>query len=368
MENGQLLKFGQADKVFAEAIESNRQASIFFRMIHSIPQGIMIHHTDAHMQAAHLEISRDQGLQDGWSHSLREGQVQSASGRSLKGQTGKAFQKSCKARLVCAVGGRLIFGKRLSGQSSVRRSAHFCPPCIVPFQRIESANDILIFSEFQLIHRIQKHVPHQGGVFIDFGIVAKYMDRTVTMKDGDIEWSIRPQDYNSEANVCYLLFSKENYNSKYAKKTPYGTFINDSGKKKDNVKTPEVETIMDGEYTIIKLTAREPDREGCDIQSIVNNYIANVVYCQTKNSSIYRRCFMGYYPRLRDLREDKDLSIRALSDILHMQRTTYHNYETGKRELPFELAITLAKFYDVSLDYLGGLTNDSTPTNKKNNN
>jgi len=77
---------------------------------------------------------------------------------------------------------------------------------------------------------------------------------------------------------------------------------------------------------------------------------------------------MGYYPRLRDLREDKDLSIRALSDILHMQRTTYHNYETGKRELPFELAITLAKFYDVSLDYLGGLTNDSTPTNKKNNN
>lgn len=76
---------------------------------------------------------------------------------------------------------------------------------------------------------------------------------------------------------------------------------------------------------------------------------------------------MGYYPRLRDLREDKDLSIRALSDILHMQRTTYHNYETGKRELPFELAITLAKFYDVSLDYLGGLTNDSTPTSKRNN-
>ncbi|MBE5950105.1 MAG: helix-turn-helix transcriptional regulator [Lachnospiraceae bacterium] len=76
---------------------------------------------------------------------------------------------------------------------------------------------------------------------------------------------------------------------------------------------------------------------------------------------------MGYYPRLRDLREDKDLSIRALSDILHMQRTTYHNYETGKRELPFELAITLAKFYDVSLDYLGGLTNDITPYSKRNN-
>lgn len=73
---------------------------------------------------------------------------------------------------------------------------------------------------------------------------------------------------------------------------------------------------------------------------------------------------MGHYSRLRDLREDKDLSIRQLAEILHMQRTTYHNYETGKRELPFELAITLAKFYNVSLDYIGGLTNDSTPPSK----
>ncbi len=74
---------------------------------------------------------------------------------------------------------------------------------------------------------------------------------------------------------------------------------------------------------------------------------------------------MGYYSRLRDLREDKDLSIRKLSEILHMQRTTYHNYETGKRELPFELAITLAKFYNVSLDYIAGLSNEANPISKK---
>ena len=74
---------------------------------------------------------------------------------------------------------------------------------------------------------------------------------------------------------------------------------------------------------------------------------------------------MGYYPRLRDLREDKDLSIRKLAEILHMQKTTYHNYETGTRELPFELAITLAKFYNVSLDYMAGLTNNPNPTYKK---
>lgn len=73
---------------------------------------------------------------------------------------------------------------------------------------------------------------------------------------------------------------------------------------------------------------------------------------------------MGYYPRLRDLREDKDLSIRKLADLLHMKRTTYHNYETGKREPPFGLAITLAKFYHLSLDYIAGLTNDTTSADK----
>lgn len=42
---------------------------------------------------------------------------------------------------------------------------------------------------------------------------------------------------------------------------------------------------------------------------------------------------MGYYPRLKDLKEDKDFSIRKLADLLHIQKTIYHNYETGKREL-----------------------------------
>lgn len=91
----------------------------------------------------------------------------------------------------------------------------------------------------------------------------------------------------------------------------------------------------------------------------VNNCTSSVVHCQRGDMK------MGYYPRLKDLREDKDLSIRKLADLLHMQKTVYHNYETGKRELPFELAITLAEFYDVSLDYIGGLTNDITPAHKR---
>lgn len=93
------------------------------------------------------------------------------------------------------------------------------------------------------------------------------------------------------------------------------------------------------------------------------------MYKQENSTSIVVDCqrgdAMGYYPRIRDLREDKDLSIREIAELLHMHRTTYYNYETGKRELPFELAITLAKFYDVSLDYIAGLTNEITPQRKK---
>jgi len=71
-----------------------------------------------------------------------------------------------------------------------------------------------------------------------------------------------------------------------------------------------------------------------------------------------------YYPRLRDLREDKDLTQDELVQILGMHKTTYTNYEQGKREIPFALAIRLAQFYNVTLDYIAGLTNNPVPLNK----
>lgn len=67
---------------------------------------------------------------------------------------------------------------------------------------------------------------------------------------------------------------------------------------------------------------------------------------------------MQYYPRLRDLREDMDLTQDQLVEILKMHKTTYTNYEQGKREPPFELIIKLAKFYGVSIDYIAGLTDN----------
>ena len=63
------------------------------------------------------------------------------------------------------------------------------------------------------------------------------------------------------------------------------------------------------------------------------------------------------YRRLRDLREDHDLTQSELVKQLDMHKTTYTNYEQGKRDLPLATAIKLARFYGVSLDYLAGLTN-----------
>ena len=74
---------------------------------------------------------------------------------------------------------------------------------------------------------------------------------------------------------------------------------------------------------------------------------------------------MAYYPRLRDLREDADLTQDALVQILAMPKTTYTNYEQGKREPPFSLIIRLAKIYNVSIDYIAGLTNTPSPLKDK---
>lgn len=64
------------------------------------------------------------------------------------------------------------------------------------------------------------------------------------------------------------------------------------------------------------------------------------------------------YKRIRELREDKDLTQGQLSKLLDMHKTTYARYETGEREIPFHIAILLAKFYHVSLDYIAELTDN----------
>lgn len=64
---------------------------------------------------------------------------------------------------------------------------------------------------------------------------------------------------------------------------------------------------------------------------------------------------MYYYQRIRDMREDNDLSQQNVADILNITRQQYQLYESGKREMPMHLFILLAKHYKVSLDYLAGI-------------
>ena len=63
---------------------------------------------------------------------------------------------------------------------------------------------------------------------------------------------------------------------------------------------------------------------------------------------------MFYYSRLRDLREDNDKTQADIASLLGISRQHYSQYERGERELPMHHFITLAKYYNVSVDYISG--------------
>ena len=64
------------------------------------------------------------------------------------------------------------------------------------------------------------------------------------------------------------------------------------------------------------------------------------------------------YQRLRDLREDRDLKQREIAAHLNCSQKTYSNYELGQRDIPTDALIKLALYYNVSVDYILGLTNN----------
>lgn len=67
---------------------------------------------------------------------------------------------------------------------------------------------------------------------------------------------------------------------------------------------------------------------------------------------------MHYYQRLRDLREDEDKNQKEIGKLLGTSQEQYSRWERGASEIPLHHAITLAKYYNVSMDYICGLTND----------
>lgn len=67
------------------------------------------------------------------------------------------------------------------------------------------------------------------------------------------------------------------------------------------------------------------------------------------------------YRRIRDMREDADLPQKDLAKLLQCTQVSYSHYELGKRDIPTDVLIKLAAFYDTSIDYLLGITDVKTP-------
>jgi len=69
--------------------------------------------------------------------------------------------------------------------------------------------------------------------------------------------------------------------------------------------------------------------------------------------------------RLKDLREDNDLTQKHVAEYLKIKQNTYSQYETGARQIPIEVLIALASLYKTSTDYLLGITDCKEPYGKK---
>lgn len=70
---------------------------------------------------------------------------------------------------------------------------------------------------------------------------------------------------------------------------------------------------------------------------------------------------MSYYPRLKNLREDHDLTQAKVAELLFITQQQYSLYEKGYRDIPTAALITLAKLYNTSVDYLLGRTDNNEP-------
>lgn len=69
---------------------------------------------------------------------------------------------------------------------------------------------------------------------------------------------------------------------------------------------------------------------------------------------------MRYYERIREIREDHSITQQKIADLLHIGQRTYADYESGKTRIPVDSLLILAKYYDVSMDYITGASNQQT--------
>ncbi len=74
---------------------------------------------------------------------------------------------------------------------------------------------------------------------------------------------------------------------------------------------------------------------------------------------------MKMFERIRNLREDKDITQKEMAKILSVAQTTYSDYELGKLNIPLQTLISLALFHNTSIDYLLDLTDEKSPYKRK---
>lgn len=69
---------------------------------------------------------------------------------------------------------------------------------------------------------------------------------------------------------------------------------------------------------------------------------------------------MRYNERIREIREDNSLTQQKVADLLHVGQRTYADYESGKTRIPVDSLLILARYYNVSVDYISGASNLKT--------
>lgn len=69
---------------------------------------------------------------------------------------------------------------------------------------------------------------------------------------------------------------------------------------------------------------------------------------------------MRYNERIREIREDNSLTQQKVADLLHVGQRTYADYESGKTRIPVDSLLILARYYNVSVDYISGASNVKT--------
>ena len=95
--------------------------------------------------------------------------------------------------------------------------------------------------------------------------------------------------------------------------------------------------------------------------SIIDHLASILTYFRLDANNLFQvivQCFRGdmMYRRIRDLREDHDLTQKQIAQLLGMSQTGYSKYETGENDIPTAVLIKLADFYKTSTDYLLGRT------------